>query len=70
MAREVANLKWSHELPTESGWYWYRSYPKSRPEILFIDDHLMQNGWSVKYCYNEGKAAWAGPIELPMDNDL
>lgn len=49
-------LRWTKELPTEPGWYWFRNL--SKPQIV----HL--NG--VKDRKPHPADEWAGPIQEPV----
>lgn len=65
-------MKWTNEIPTVAGWYWFRQYTTwpAKPELVVLneDGELEQNHWSLKY-YRlvHRECQWAGPIEYPTE---
>lgn len=59
---------WTKELPTVSGFYWWRKYPSWAGKIVDVyqsglNETMMMDGWSVALQAGE----WAGPIPKPID---
>jgi len=72
-------MKWSKELPDQSGWWWYRCPDKETGEptddIFYINDELeLVTVISTTHNYNiplteiDQPCWWAGPIEKPTDD--
>lgn len=77
----MSELKWTKELPTESGWYFLKTGCGNHPFIsvrevallndglnLFIDDEFIELKTFAKNgrWYTEHRW-WAGPITLPTE---
>ncbi len=66
--REAMRLRWTNEVPTVPGWYWWRRLLNHTPIVLGITefDSMQYSGLSGNYpIYNFGE--WAGPV-LPPGN--
>lgn len=68
----MSELRWTKEIPTEPGWYWYRCGPKPvyPPTMLEV---CKLKGWNNLVTADEWEdikdydGEWAGPIPLPAD---
>jgi len=65
-------LKWSKDVPAESGWYWCREmgvFKVVRVEIVPDYGAARRDGVNPSRC-SEWDAEWAGPIPMPDDPQM
>lgn len=69
-------MKWTTQVPTTTGAYWYRSNVQEIRIVLirfwdsylFAIDTITQKHSLLKYWNNEG-SEWAGPIPVPTESE-
>lgn len=65
----MANLRWTKNKPTQSGWYWYRGLvEEADPLIVLVDEagyFQWPDGGFQEVLLTKGE--WAGPIEPPEE---
>lgn len=70
--RAASTLRWTDELPTKPGWYWWRQYVGQQStvhhvikscEALLVEGSLAS--WNVSYHCGQ----WAGPLPEPIEDE-
>ena len=71
-------MKWTTELPTEPGWYWFRNARLDKPTIVKVERynkklgaiiyHGLTRGCAYFITVHDDTGEWAGPIEEPTND--
>jgi hypothetical protein len=67
-------MNWTKELPTKTGYYWFRAMPPQLVTVVEIDTKGGQwlayfPGWEIPYQKDDAglqNAEWFGPLEPPI----
>ncbi len=63
--------QWTKKKPAAAGWYWYRGLAHEADPFIVQVDEVGQFQWPDGGYQEVGlaKGEWAGPIQLPEDQD-